>query len=189
MSHIWVVFVFHQHIDAPPKPLIRPPRLGGNKKIGVFASRSTYRPNPIGLSVVQLEGITQQQGQWCLQIQGLDLLDGTPVLDIKPYIPYADIIPDANADYASTTPTQVRVRLTPEVTEQARSLSQTNNDWDVDWEALIVSVLQQDPRPAYKQTLEDTGEYGMTLYNQNIRWRAVEGAFEVFSMETVKVGK
>lgn len=104
MTHIWVLFVFDQHLGIEPKALVRPPRLGGNKKIGVFASRSTFRPNPIGLSVLQLEGITCKQAQWSIDVCGLDLLDGTPVLDIKPYIPYADCISEAQSGYAMYAP-------------------------------------------------------------------------------------
>lgn len=186
ISHIWLVFVFHQHLNAKPRPLIRPPRLGGNKKIGVFASRSTYRPNPIGMSVVSLDRVTCEDGQWCLHISGLDLLDGTPILDIKPYLPYADIVLEAQAGYASAPPSQVDVTFTSEAQQQLRQLSENQATAQVSWESLVRSVLQQDPRPAYKQGSDENAEYGMTLYDQNIRWRVVQGAFEVFSIQQME---
>ena len=98
-SHIWVTFVFHEAICTRWQPTVRPPRLGGNRRIGVFSSRSPFRPNPIGMSVVALEGISNIEGKIELQLAGVDLLDGTPVLDIKPYIPYADSLPDARSGF------------------------------------------------------------------------------------------
>lgn len=92
-SHIWINFVFHHCLDQQVRLTVRPPRLGGNRKIGVFASRSTHRPNPIGLSVVKLAGIEKGSDGVSLLLNGVDLVDGTPVLDIKPYLPSADAIP------------------------------------------------------------------------------------------------
>ena len=108
-SHIWLLFVFHGTQAQGWKPLVRPPRLGGNKKLGVLATRSTFRPNPIGMSVVKLDRIEQQnlahnKSQVTLHISGLDLLDGTPIIDIKPYVPYADIIEGAEGGYAQEQP-------------------------------------------------------------------------------------
>ncbi|MFU8770170.1 MAG: tRNA (N6-threonylcarbamoyladenosine(37)-N6)-methyltransferase TrmO, partial [Desulfotignum sp.] len=94
-SHIWLVFVFHQALDRPWSALVRPPRLGGNKKVGVFATRSPFRPNPIGMSAVKLEAVEQTAQGPVLHLSGVDILDNTPVLDIKPYLPWADAIPGA----------------------------------------------------------------------------------------------
>jgi len=94
-SHIWLQFVFHECMNQGWKPKVRPPRLGGNKKMGVFATRATHRPNALGLSVVKLDGIECTDDQVRLHISGLDLIDGTPILDIKPYIPYSDAIENA----------------------------------------------------------------------------------------------
>lgn len=99
-SHLWVIFVFHETMEHGWKPLVRPPRLGGNQKVGVLATRSTFRPNPIGMSVVKLDDVLCENNEIKLAISGLDLLDNTPILDIKPYIPYADAIDTAMGGYA-----------------------------------------------------------------------------------------
>lgn len=100
-SHIWVVFVFHKNESRGQwKPTVRPPRLGGNKRVGIFASRSPHRPSPIGMSAVKLEGIEESKDKILLHLSGVDLLDGTPVLDIKPYIGYADSIEDSYDGFA-----------------------------------------------------------------------------------------
>ena len=91
-SHLWITFVFHQVLHRGWKPTVRPPRLGGNRRLGVFATRSPFRPNPVGLSAVELKGIEERERQWCLILGGVDMVDGTPVLDIKPYVPYVDAI-------------------------------------------------------------------------------------------------
>jgi tRNA-Thr(GGU) m(6)t(6)A37 methyltransferase TsaA len=105
-SHIWILFLFHQNLEQGWKPSVRPPRLGGNQKTGVFATRSTFRPNGIGMSAVKLLGVRQSGQQWFVDVQGVDLLDGTPVVDIKPYIPYSDKIEHAHSDMADSAPTQ-----------------------------------------------------------------------------------
>ena len=98
-SHLWVVFVFHQTMEGGWRPTVRPPRLGGNARMGVFATRSTFRPNPIGMSLVELKGIRCQKDRVILELGSLDLVDGTPVIDIKPYLPFAEALPDARASY------------------------------------------------------------------------------------------
>ena len=103
-SHIWLNFVFHKTQAQGWKQMVRPPRLGGNEKVGVFASRSTFRPNPVGLSVVELLCVKIKKGRVVLHLAGCDLLEGTPVLDIKPYLPYADIIPGAKGGFAKNKP-------------------------------------------------------------------------------------
>ena len=104
-THVWIVFVFHQTQAQGWKSLVRPPRLGGNKKTGVLATRSNFRPNPIGMSVVQLDDVTiEKNGDVVLEVSGLDILDGTPVVDIKPYIPYCDALHNANAGFAQESP-------------------------------------------------------------------------------------
>jgi tRNA-Thr(GGU) m(6)t(6)A37 methyltransferase TsaA len=103
-SHLWVLFVFHQTMEGGWRPTVRPPRLGGNARMGVFATRSTFRPNPIGMSLVELKGIRCQKDQVILELGSLDLVDGTPVVDIKPYLPFAEALPDASASYAQQAP-------------------------------------------------------------------------------------
>jgi len=181
-SHIWVVFVFHATAEQGWKPLIRPPRLGGNSKMGVLASRSTFRPNPIGMSVVKLDRIEEVDKQVCIHISGLDLLDNTPVLDIKPYIPYSDAITDANAGYAQERPAEV---LNISFSKQARGLLNKFNSERPELKALIEQVLTQDPRPAYKQKKHDNKIYGMQLFDFNIQWRMLSLA----DAEVIDIGR
>ncbi len=167
-SHIWVLFVFHQTAKNGWKPLVRPPRLGGNKKLGVLATRSTFRPNPIGMSVIKLDDITWDKQQLTLHISGLDLLDGTPILDIKPYVPYSDAILDAKAGFAQTAPNgELAITFSEKATlslhKQAKQYPKLRQ--------LIKQVLAQDPRPAYKKYKEDQNHYGMSLYSFNIKWQ------------------
>src|SRR5690606_22553065 len=110
-SHLWIQFVFHANSRTQWKPKVKPPRLGGNTSRGVFATRSPVRPNPIGLSVVRLAGITRVQDKCWLELSGIDLLDGTPVLDIKPYVPYVDCIPDAVNRLAPAAPALLPVNF------------------------------------------------------------------------------
>jgi tRNA-Thr(GGU) m(6)t(6)A37 methyltransferase TsaA len=165
-THIWLLFRFHETADKGYSAMVRPPRLGGNERKGVFATRATFRPNAIGMSAVKLEGIEYQNGQLSLLLAGIDLLDGTPIIDIKPYLPYSDAMLDASAGFADTRPeTQMSVEFTPEVTlfiEQQTQYPDLLN--------FISNVLKQDPRPAYKKQKDGEQSYGMTLYNYNIRW-------------------
>ena len=103
-SHLWLIFEFHLHSNKTKSPSVRPPRLGGNKKVGVFVTRSSFRPNNLGMSVVKFEGLSHQGEQAVLHVSGVDLVDGTPIYDVKPYIPYADAIPSATSEFASHAP-------------------------------------------------------------------------------------
>lgn len=185
-SHIWLLFVFHGTQEQGWKPLVRPPRLGGNKKLGVFATRSTFRPNPIGMSVVKLDKVEQQGSQVILHINELDLLDGTPIVDIKPYVPYADIIDDAQGGYAQEQPkTDIKVEFS---SNAQATLTSVNHQYPV-LEALIEQVLSQDPRPAYKQKTIDDKIYGMALYDFNIQWQMDDFAtLKVISIERIGLG-
>lgn len=166
-THIWLLFRFHETADKGYSPMVRPPRLGGNERKGVFATRATFRPNAIGMSAVKLEGIEYKNGQLSLLLAGIDLLDGTPIIDIKPYLPYSDAMLDASAGFADTRPeTQMSVEFNPEVTlfiEQQTQYPDLLN--------FISNVLKQDPRPAYKKQKNGEQSYGMTLYDYNIRWQ------------------
>lgn len=183
-SHIWVLFVFHETQEQGWKPLVRPPRLGGNKKIGALATRSTFRPNPIGMSVVKLEKVTVKDKQVKLHISAIDLLDKTPIVDIKPYVPYSDSIPQADAGFAQMPPS---ANLQVTFNEQAKkALLQSRNSFP-ELVLFIEQVLAQDPRPAYKRGKEDNKTYGMALHHFNIQWRMIGlAAIEVFNIEAVK---
>ncbi len=110
-SHVWLLFMFDKNLEAGWKPTVRPPRLGGNERIGVFASRATFRPNGIGMSAVELKGVSQEKGQTWVDLGSVDLVDGTPIIDIKPYIPYSDSIPDALAGFAADEPEVLEVNF------------------------------------------------------------------------------
>lgn len=188
-SHIWLVFVFHQAMRKGGgmvrwKPTVRPPRLGGNRRIGVFASRAPFRPNPIGLSAVALEGIDCNDGHCRLRLRGGDLLDGTPVLDIKPYVPYADALPEARGGYASAAPEPL---MTVKFTEAAaRQCAQREGAGYPGLQRLIEQVLGMDPRPAYVASGEaghETGrQYGMRLYDFDLQWIIEEGQILVTAL-------
>ncbi len=167
-SHIWLIFLFHQNYDKGWKPTVRPPRLGGNQRVGVFACRSPFRPNPVGMSAVKLLSISCSEGKVELEVQGADLIDGTPIIDIKPYLPYTDSIADAVGGYANQAPTaSLEIEFSPIAQEQLRKASP-------ELETLIRETLSLDPRPAYRSEEKDDREYGVKLEKYNLRW-LVEG--------------
>ncbi|MBB1488428.1 tRNA (N6-threonylcarbamoyladenosine(37)-N6)-methyltransferase TrmO [Oceanospirillum sediminis] len=170
-SHIWIQFVFHQCLRQSWKPVVRPPRLGGNEKIGVFATRSTFRPNPIGLSVVRLEQVETNDQEVILHLSGLDLIEGTPVLDIKPYIPYVDQVADAENVLAAESPDILPVYWSVQAQKDLqRYQQQFNNAENRDYQALVEQVLQQDPRPAYRKNRSEEKVYGIRLGEADVRF-------------------
>lgn len=171
-THIWVQFVFHANKREEWKSRVKPPRLGGNKTLGVFATRSPTRPAPIGLSVVRLEGIIQREGKLFINISGIDLLDGTPVLDIKPYVPYTDRVLEAENQFAPEPPDLIPVDIPAEL--MAICVTYWKNT-GIDLAGLINQVLQQDPRPQYQEP-EPERIYGMKLLDLDVRWRYSETA-------------
>ena len=181
-SHIWIVFAFHAVPLGQWKPTVRPPRLGGNKRLGVFATRSTHRPNPIGLSVVELVDIQIDSGKVTLALGGCDFLDGTPVLDIKPYLPYVDAIPEARSGFAPDLPAQGLLVNFSVLAEQQCVLASTRLSKDV--RMLITELLALDPRPAYRSGEQSDRVYATHLYDFNLRWRYLEqGTVEVIDLE------
>ena len=162
VSHVWLLFLFHQALEDKPRLKVRPPRLGGNQSIGVFASRSTHRPNGIGQSVVKLDKV--EAGR--LWLSGIDLLDGTPILDIKPYVPYADCLINAHNAIAATAPTTIPVDWQPGALQQARQHAERLNQPVLE---LIEQCLAQDPRPAY-QVPDSNRRYGCRLWDMDVRW-------------------
>jgi tRNA (adenine37-N6)-methyltransferase len=172
-THLWIIFVFH-HLEKTGnwKPLIRPPRLGGSKKVGVLASRSPHRPNPIGISAVNLESINwNAKGGAELHLKGIDLLDGTPVLDIKPYIPYADSIPRARLGWEGVKKKLVRVHF------EKKALKPIKNTPEL--KLLIKETLQLDPRPAFQAKLKSPQTYGMRISDFDVHWKFAEGVCRV----------
>ncbi|UII72695.1 tRNA (N6-threonylcarbamoyladenosine(37)-N6)-methyltransferase TrmO [Pseudomonas sp. HN11] len=166
VSHVWLLFLFHQALEDKPRLKVRPPRLGGNTSMGVFATRATHRPNGIGQSVVKLDKV--EPGR--LWISGIDLLDGTPVLDIKPYVPYADIVDTATNCIASAAPQLIPVQWLKTALQQAQAHAQCLGEPLVE---LIDQCLAQDPRPAY-QTPGPEREYGARFWDVDVHWHYPE---------------
>jgi tRNA-Thr(GGU) m(6)t(6)A37 methyltransferase TsaA len=186
-SHLWLIFVFHGTQEQGWQPLVRPPRLGGNKKLGVLATRSTFRPNPVGMSVVKLEKVEWVNQQVILHISGLDLLDQTPIIDIKPYVPYSDAVIDAQAGFAQTQPT---TNLTVTFNQSSLLTIKKQQANSPKLKLFIEQVLSQDPRPAYKQNKQDEKRYGMRLHHFNIQWKMTSlQSVEVINIEVCNVSK
>ena len=170
-SHLWLTFQFHEAVRADWRPVVRPPRLGGNRKMGVFASRSPFRPNSLGLSVVRNEGLVRKDGQLILRISDHDLIEGTPILDIKPYLPFADSVPEATLGWADSPPTEkLDVVFMPEAEAQIGKLPPEEYP---DLRPLIEDVVAYDPRPSFRRGREEERIYGAHLYDLNVRFRFV----------------
>ncbi|WP_145573081.1 tRNA (N6-threonylcarbamoyladenosine(37)-N6)-methyltransferase TrmO [Yersinia alsatica] len=179
-SHLWVMFVFHQTMDGGWRPTVRPPRLGGNARMGVFATRSTFRPNPIGMSLIELKAVHYRGTEVILELGSLDLVDGTPVIDIKPYLPFAESQPLARAGFAQTAPDadmQVCFSITAE-----QQLAQQQQRYP-HLRRFITQVLAQDPRPAYRKEDSESREYAVLLLEFNVRWRVIGQQTEVLSID------
>lgn len=171
-SHLWLLWRFNT--GGEWQPTVRPPRLGGNRRVGVFASRSPFRPNPVGLTLVRLVKVEKESELGVvLTVEGADMTDGTEIFDIKPYIPYADCVPDASGGYAeilrgallsAVIPPELAAKLPPEKLPA------------------LAAALEQDPRPAYQ---EDGREYGMTYAGFEIRFRVADGKATVTEIEPV----
>ncbi|MGB8146391.1 MAG: tRNA (N6-threonylcarbamoyladenosine(37)-N6)-methyltransferase TrmO [Chromatiaceae bacterium] len=180
-SHLWLIFIFHDALAEGWRPTVRPPKLGGRRKVGVFASRSPHRPNPIGLSAVAFLGFARDEGGLALRLGGADLLDGTPVLDVKPYIPYADALPQARSGFVPAPPDLARgVTFSPRAQAQMRA-------WDPDGHRhlpeLITQILRQDPRPGYLDRYPDRRDFAMRLYDLEVKWRETDGQILVTALE------
>jgi tRNA (adenine37-N6)-methyltransferase len=178
-SHIWLQFLFHGTVDEGWKRTIRPPSLGGREKVGVFASRSPHRPNHLGLSAVRLVRIAREGRQVFLDLAEIDLLDRTPVLDIKPYIPYSDRLDDAGDGY--TKPFEgpaVEVVFSKGVMDFCDCYERKTGR---KLRELIFETLSLDPRPASHRPR--MGEYGMLFWDVNVRWRVEQGVFQVIGCE------
>ncbi|WP_063668518.1 tRNA (N6-threonylcarbamoyladenosine(37)-N6)-methyltransferase TrmO [Aliivibrio fischeri] len=177
-SHLWLLFLFDQNLEAGWRPTVRPPRLGGNERIGVFASRATFRPNGIGMSAVELKRVIQEGNQTYLELGSVDLVDNTPIIDIKPYIPYSDSIPDALGGFADKEPDVLDVFLS---TDAQKSLSSHPQRREI--EAVLKEVLGQDPRPAYKKGKVDNKEYAVNLFDLNVKFLVESNSITVTAID------
>ena len=172
-SHLWLIWSFSQAIRPHWSPTVRPPRLGGNTRMGVFATRSPFRPNPIGLSSVRLKGIVQRPPLGpVLHVAGADLMDGTPIFDIKPYLPYTDAHPQASSGFtADYEGYHLTVRFPEDLLKKVPPEKQ----------AALRGVLAQDPRPSYQE--DPTRVYGMAFGGLEVKFSVQDGVLTVLSVE------
>ena len=171
-THIWLIWQFSEAVREQWSPTVRPPRLGGNKRMGLFATRSPFRPNAIGLSCVRLEKVeyTQSNGP-VLHVSGVDLMDGTPIYDIKPYLPYADCHPEAVGGFASTP---------KEATLQVVDPNNLLSNLCEEKRTALVGVLSQDPRPTYQN--DPKRVYGMCFGGYEVKFRVVDNQLWIESI-------
>jgi tRNA-Thr(GGU) m(6)t(6)A37 methyltransferase TsaA len=175
-SHLWLIFGFHETAGQGWRPTVRPPRLGGNERVGVFASRSTFRPNGLGLSIVKLEGVDLTSADApVLLLGGLDLMDGTPVYDVKPYLPYADCVPDATGGFAADDIPRLLVRVEPAATAAFGLLPERAQQ-------VLNEVLSFDARPATR-TQEADRMFGALLCGCNVRFTVHDGVCRIVGIE------
>lgn len=172
-SHLWLLFQFDRAVRKGWSPTVRPPRLGGNRRMGVFATRSPFRPNAIGLSSVRLEEVRQDPVLGpVLEVSGADLVDGTPILDIKPYLPYADCHPDAAGgftDHLEMKP--LAVQISPELLASFSSAQQDG----------LLGVLACDPRPRYQEDAQRV--YGLSFAGKNVKFTVAGDTLTVLAVE------
>lgn len=179
-SHLWITFLFHQiPSDRPPSTLVRPPRLGGNTRVGVFASRSPFRPNRLGLSLVRNQGLRHRDGNLCLTISEIDLVNNTPVVDIKPFLPWCDAPDSATGAWAEEAPEPgLKVRFTSATAQRLQQLQAHYPELP----ELIQEVLGQDPRPAYHRE-DPHRRYALRLYDLDIHWFVQQGTCVIERLE------
>ena len=181
-SHLWIIWQFHENKNQEQshkfRAQVRPPRLGGNKKIGVFATRSMYRPSPMGLSVVQLKEVKKVGKEVRIYVTGSDLLDGTPILDIKPYIHYSDAVLNAESGYAQDEPIRKTVVWEKEAEFKKNKLIARDLKNAQIFDELE-QVLSLDPRPAYQN--DETRIYGMNFSEFNVQFKVLGS--EVFILD------
>lgn len=172
-SHLWLIFQFHRAVRESWSPTVRPPRLGGNRRMGVFATRSPFRPNNLGLSCVKLEGVRldEQLGP-VIEVSGADLVDGTPILDIKPYLPYADCRVDATGGFTDPLDGQtLQVNCDPALLERFAPQQREG----------LLGVLACDPRPRYQEDPERV--YGLAFAGRNVKFTVKDGVLTVVEVE------
>lgn len=176
-SHLWILWEFSESIRDQWSPTVRPPRLGGNERVGVFATRSPFRPNPIGLSCVRLDGVemSAEYGP-VLYVTGADLMDKTPIYDIKPYLPYADAYPEAVGGFAEE---RKSYRLEVVFSEQCREMFAQQEL------KVLEEILSQDPRPSYQE--DPNRVYGMAYAGREVKFKVENGTVLICGCEVGSV--
>ena len=171
-DYLWLIWGFSENRDDAFRPTVRPPRLGGNERVGVFATRSPYRPNPIGLSCVRLIGVQKERdGSFVLMVEGVDMVDRTPIYDIKPYLPYIDAKTEARGGFADRTKGYTLNVEFPENAVDFFTVSELEE---------VRELLSQDPRPSYQDDPQRI--YGMRYAGRNIRFRVEKGSLVVLEI-------
>ena len=183
-SHLWLLTWFHAEKGGEAALTVRPPRLGGNARLGVFATRAPYRPNPLGLSLVRLLRVERLDNETVrIHVAGADVLDGTPLLDVKPYLPYVEALPAAHGGFA---PEDSGARLPVRWSQTARDDCVRWQTQYADLAVLIESLLSRDPRPSYQ--IDSARVYGMRVFDLDVRFCVQEGVAEVVSLREVGLG-
>lgn len=171
-SHLWIIWQFSESVREDWSATVRPPRLGGNTRLGVFATRSPFRPNPLGLSSVKILDIESTHQGPVIHVAGADLMDGTPIFDIKPYLAYADSHPDASGGFTDQAKDFVLSVDFPEGLQ---------NKVPIDKRQVLTDILSHDPRPAYQN---DNGRiYGMSFSGMNVRFTVTNDCLKVLDIE------
>jgi tRNA-Thr(GGU) m(6)t(6)A37 methyltransferase TsaA len=182
-SHIWLITQFHENPVWAGTATVRPPRLGGNERVGVFASRAPNRPNGLGLSLVRLLAI-ETAPTLALRVAGIDAVDGTPVFDVKPYLPWCEAPAGAQANWAQAAPAARAAEAVVIAPELAEKILRETPAEGAQTLAMIRHLLQHDHQPAYQH--DPARVYGMNLAGWNVRWRALEGdRVEVCGVERI----
>lgn len=177
-SHLWVVFLFDEVPEEKERLSVRPPRIGGNQKLGVFATRSPFRPNRIGISACRFLGVDRESGDGpALILSGMDLTNGTVVLDVKPYLPYADMIPDASFGLAPEAPERLPVRVAEEVAGVFANIAEDQRE-------VILEALSLDARPAFHQ--EQGRTYFLRIFDLDVGWEVREGECVICEIRDLK---
>jgi tRNA (adenine37-N6)-methyltransferase len=185
-SHLWVLFHFHNTKGRGWKEVVRPPRLGGKEGRGVFATRSPYRPNSIGMSVVKLSKVDYENGQVHVHVSGGDFLDGTPVVDIKPYVPYVDSIVEATSKWASKEEDRMEVNLSSK--EVLSHLTSKQIEAFYEYKAFIFDTLSLDPRPAYERKKDGKSgqSWSVHLNDFDIEWSVIDQKCHIIKITWVE---
>jgi len=170
-SHIWLIWDFSENIEGKWSPTVRPPRLGGNKRVGVFATRSPFRPNGLGLSLVKLDGVSTQNGQVVLTVTGADLVDGTPIYDIKPYLTLTDCRPDAKSGFSDEVKDYKLEVVFPEELKKGLSAEEIS---------VLTEILSQDPRPGYKA---ENKAFGFEFKDKEVKFTVNGNTLMVLGIE------
>ena len=179
-SHLWLSFIFHRHVNKGWNTTVKPPRLDGKQRFGVLATRASFRPNPIGLSLVELDSIEQRGGKLFIHIKGADLLDETPIIDIKPYIPYTDSIPDAKGGFTDQIKEQ---QLNVSFSQEAENDCEKAKLKYPRIREFIEQLLGLDHRAYYYKKIDKI--YSTRVYDYDLKWTIDEHEVSVISLHCI----